>query len=196
MIDVLITAAVSYIGTNIDDLFINALFFTQADSKRQIHSVVFGKHLGIGCLVLLSLLGTRGLQFLAQKYIGLLGVLPIALGLKEWIAYQKKKHDPAAQDDSASHTKSFALNVMLVTIANGADNIGIYIPLFAGYTPAQTAAAVAIFALMTVLWCCLSKKLTDLPAVETFLLQYKHIMVPVVFVALGIYIITKGCLFS
>ena len=197
MVETIVTTVISYVGTNIDDIFINTLFFTQADTPRQIRSVILGQYLGIGTLVVLSLLGAYGLQFVPQKYIGLLGLVPIALGIKEWLGYLKEKQNPDGEDTKSNPTSkgSLALNVMLVTMANGGDNIGVYIPLFASYTFLQMAIVVIIFALMILLWCFFSKKLADLPVLRSLLLRYKHIMVPVIFIVLGIYIIVKSNLF-
>lgn len=63
MIETLLSGAAAFVGTNIDDMFINMLFFTEADTKAEVRSVVIGKYLGIGALVLLSVLGAFGLQF-------------------------------------------------------------------------------------------------------------------------------------
>lgn len=197
MLETIVATVMSYIGTNVDDIFINTIFFTQAETKQDIRSVVIGKYLGIGGLVLLSLIGAFGLQFIPQQYIGFLGLIPIALGVKEWISYlkSKKTYDADDSEEKVDTSKGLVFNVVLVTMANGADNIGVYIPLFTGYTFIQMAIVVAVFGLMIALWCLLSKKLSDLPFLRSFLMKYKHIIVPVVFFVLGIYIISKSGLF-
>lgn len=187
MLETVTAAIIAYIGTNIDDIFINTLFFAQVDSRSQIRSVVTGKYLGIGALVLISLIGAFGLQFLPGKYAGLLGLIPIALGVRAWF-----RRNAAESGNSPASSDGLWLSVMLVTMSNGADNIGVYIPLLAGCSAVQAAAVVVIFAIMLAFWCLLSKKLADLPALRHFLLTYKHIIVPVVFIALGVYIIIKG----
>lgn len=194
MIETVIALIISFVGTNIDDIFINTLFFAQAKSRRDIRSVVIGKYAGIGGLVLLSLLGAFGLQFIPQQYINFLGIVPIALGVKEWIGNIRKHSDETGRESETTLKQSRGLifNVMFVTIANGADNIGVYIPLFAGYTVIQIITAIIIFAVMVALWCVLGKKLSDLPFLRTMLLKYKHIIVPIVFIVLGIYIIVKS----
>ena len=194
MLETIIATTMSFVGTNIDDIFINTLFFTQAHNRCDIRAVVIGKYLGIGGLVLLSLAGAFGLKFIPQLYIGFLGVIPIVLGIKEWLSYLKYRNKPDAEDNEVESdvSKGLVLNVVLVTMANGADNIGVYVPLFAGYTVMQMFVVVVIFALMIALWCGLSKKLSDLPVLRAFLLEYKHVMVPVVFIILGIYIFIKS----
>ncbi|MBQ7922550.1 MAG: cadmium resistance transporter [Clostridia bacterium] len=193
MIETIIAGVLAFAGTNIDDIFINTLFFAQADTGRKVRSVVIGKYLGIGALVLVSWFGAVFLQYVPQNYTALLGLVPMALGIREWIQYQKdkKSSDSSHEEEKPDVGRGFIISMMLITIASGGDNIGVYMPLFTGYSVWQMLTVVIIFALMTALWCLLGKKLSDLPGLRTFLLKYKHIIVPCVLIALGIYIIAK-----
>jgi cadmium resistance transport/sequestration family protein len=194
VIDVIFAGIIAFIGTNIDDIFINTLFFAQADTKRKIKATVIGIYLGIGSLVLISMFGAYVLQAIPERYIGFLGLIPILLGIKEWVVYiwEKTNVDVDEIEENSYVTKGILGSVALVTIANGADNIGVYVPLFTSYNFIQLIIIVMVFALMTALWCVLSKKISDLPRIRSFLLKYKHIMVPIVLISLGIYIIIKA----
>ena len=187
MFATIIAAVTSFVSTNIDDIFILMLFFAQVKSKQH---VVIGQYLGIGVLTAVSLLSLAVLQFIPEEYIRFLGVIPIVLGIKEWIEYKKgaeaKETDAPSAKDSALQQ---ILSVSLVTVANGADNIGVYIPLFARYSLQQMLAVVAVFAVMVAVWCFLAQKLASLPVLGAGIEKYKHILVPVVFIALGIYIL-------
>lgn len=193
MLEILISGILSFVGTNIDDIFIDTFFFAEADTKQKVRGVVIGKYLGIGALVLLSLIGAFGLQLLPQQFIALLGVIPIGLGVKEWISNRKGGEDVASASKPPKATTPI-LNVMIVTIANGADNIGVYIPLFASLSTVQWGAVVCLFAVMIAVWCVLGKKLSDLPFLRRFLQKYKHTVIPLVYIALGVYIILKNLL--
>lgn len=190
MTETLISCIVSFIGTNIDDIFINTLFFSEANSRKELRAIVGGNYLGIGALVLISVLGAFGLQFFPSRYIGVLGLIPIGLGIKEVIGHRRKKRGEEEQAPPKK-AKGFVLNVMLVSIANGADNIGVYLPLFAGFSPWQLITAIGVFAGMIALWCFLGKKLSDLPSLRRLLVKYKGILVPAVYIAPGIYILLK-----
>lgn len=193
MIEAVIAGILSFIGTNIDDIFIDTLLFAQADTKRQVRAVVIGKYIGIGMLVLLSFWGACFLQTIPEKYIGFLGLIPIAFGLKEWMEDRKPEIDSAGNEERPDISKGLLFRVSLLTIANGADNIGVYIPLFAGYDLGQMTIVIVIFALMIALWCFMGKKLSDLPVLRNLLIKNRHIIVPVVLISLGIYILIKGC---
>ena len=211
MLEVIISAIMSFIGTNIDDLFVDTIFFAGASGKKQDRSIVIGKYLGIGALVLVSLLGAFGLRLLPGKYIGLLGLVPLGLGIKVAIEYFWERKSAQAEceaegfeggsdpnkADEAPHLqkhRSLLWSVALVTIANGADNIGVYIPLFAGYGLWQLGVLVCVFAVMIAVWCLIAKRLADWPLLKGVLIKYKGVIVPVVFVALGVYIMVENFL--
>ena len=189
MIETLILSITAFVGTNIDDIFINAFLFAEAKQTADIRHIAIGKYLGIGFLVAVSLLGALGLQLFPKQFIGWFGLIPIALGTKEIFCNIVSK-DRANKGNSIC--VNFLFHAMLITAANGADNIGIYIPLFANFSKWQIAAAVSIFGVLTAVWCYLGKKLSDLPAFKKILLKYKNALIPAIYIALGIYILLKN----
>ena len=192
MLEVIISAVMSFVGTNIDDLFVDTIFFAGVEEgKAQVRRIVIGKYLGIGALVLVSLLGAFGLQLLPGKYIGFLGLVPMGLGIKAGVEYFKERSD-TDKVECLQKCKSLLWSVALVTIANGADNIGVYVPLFAGYGFWQLGVLVCVFAVMIAVWCLIAKRLADFPLLRRVLIKYKGVIVPVVFVALGVYIMMEN----
>ena len=191
MIEVVIASIMCFIATTIDDLFLDMLFFVQATTKKQVQSIFCGKYIGIGILVLLSCLGAYGLQFVSERYIGFLGLIPIAIGIKEGLENFKKSEEDGSEEQPEL-SKGFLWSVVLVTISSGADNIGVYIPLFANYSIMQMVAVIITFVVMVACWCFLGKTLSSLPYLQKFLLKYKQIIVPVVLICLGVYIILEA----
>ena len=185
MFSVLLTSVAAFIGTNLDDIFLLTLFFSEAETKKKARAVVCGQYLGILLLYVLSVLGALGLSFLPEKYIGFLGILPIILGVKAIF-------DKDDEDDGEQSAFGGALRVALVTVANGADNLGVYIPLFVGFSAWQTATAGVVFLLMTALWCIFGKKFSEMPFLRRFLAKYKRILVPCVLILLGMYILAEA----
>lgn len=184
MIETILAAALSYAATNIDDLFINMLFFAQADTPKKARSVVLGKYLGIGALFFVSLAASRLLHALPLAHLNLLGVVPIALGVRAWL----RRDEEESSDALASAAGDLLFSTALITVANGADNIGVYMPLLASYTAAQVAVTAAVFVLMTAVWCLVSRHLANLPLLRSTLTRYRRITVPIVLIALGVYI--------
>lgn len=184
--ETILLSMIAYIGTNIDDLFFNMIFFAQHHTKEASHSIVTGKYLGIGALTAISLLGARGLQMLPDQWLSLLGLVPIGLGFRDIVSTLRSRHD---KENRSASSRFLWMSMMLITIANGADNIGVYLPLFAGFTSRQMITAICIFALMTAVWCFLSKRLTGLPLLQKLLTRYKSILIPLVYILLGFYIL-------
>ena len=194
----ILTAILSFISTNLDDIFVLMLFYAQEDKTGRKSQIMLGQYLGIGTLTALSLLGTQAVQLIPQHYIGLLGLVPIGLGIKEWIWYLREKKEsgsagpPDVSDGIGNDRPGLAVTVMLLAIANGADNLGVYIPLFAGYSTGQICAVVIIFAGMIALWCLLAQRIVSWPVLKNVLEKYKHILVPVIFVGLGVFILIEN----
>jgi cadmium resistance protein CadD (predicted permease) len=183
MTETIVTSIIAYIGTNIDDIIILMLLFAQPNVN--FSRILFGKWIGIGILTAISLFGAFGIGLILPEYIRILGVIPILLGFKAFFSYRKD------QDESPTEEKKNVAiwNVAAITIANGADNLGIYIPLFTGYSFLQILIAVAIFAVMTFLWCILGSKISKLSPIQKLMRKYSRIAVPVIYIALGIYIL-------
>ena len=191
MIETLILSITSFVGTNIDDIFIDTILFSGAETKADSRSIVCGKYLGLGILIAVSILGAFGLQFLPQQYIGCLGLVPICLGVKEIVANVKFREGD--EDDApVRKSKNMQLNTALITIANGADNIGVYIPMFAGFSAWQIMLTVGVFLFMIAVWGFLGKTLADLPVLRKLLTRYRVVIVPAVYIALGVYILWKS----
>ncbi len=190
MWELVILGITSYIGTNLDDLLICAVFYANIDSAKEGKKILVGKYLGMGCLLLISMAGAMGLKLLSPRYIALLGIIPILLGIKEIVVFLRCRSREEAPRERKP--KNLAIQLMILTLANGADNIGVYIPLFAGFMWWQMLVIVGIFSLMTALLCYISRKMTSCKLVHRWVERYRHILIPTVYIVLGVYIVIKG----
>lgn len=109
IIKTIILTVISFVATNIDDLVIDTFFFTEIKNKKDIKIVVLGKYLGLGFLVLVSIIASFGLNFIPFAYIRYLGFIPLYLGIKEIIHY---KDDEEVKVKQSSNLMS---NVILIT---------------------------------------------------------------------------------
>lgn len=214
MISTIITALVSFFSTNIDDIFILMLFFSQVNKDIKVKHIVIGQYLGIGALTAISIAGALGISIIPQEYVGLLGLVPIYLGIKEYIEYKKEIKNNVEEEAQATEEniqeqvflnqenktlvsiRKFIspsiLKVAGVTIANGGDNIGIYIPLFSSMKLYSILITVIVFLLLTGVWCFIGFKLAEHPFVNKNIEKYKHIFVQIIFVVLGVFIILES----
>lgn len=187
------TAAVAFAATNIDDIFVLMLFFAGSARGFKRWQIVSGQYLGFAALVSLSLVGYFARFVAPEEWIGLLGILPILIGLKKLWELKKGAHEEAQVKREAAHA---VFTVAAVTFANGGDNLGIYTPLFAGSTPFQLVTTLIVFFIMVALWCALGYVLGRHPAISRTLDKYGHILVPFVLIALGFYIMIESGTFT
>ena len=191
MLEFFLLSITSFLGTSIDDLIVNIIFFSSTKSKKEQWHIVIGKYLGLGTLLLVSLLASLGFGFLPMKAIGCLGLIPIALGVKALLSSQKQV-GPAIREAKPVRGGSLIFQVALITAANGADNISVYIPLFAGFSAAGYAVFCGVFLWMTALWCVLGHWIAKLPLLRDRIEPWKKWIMPAVYVLLGVYILCKG----
>lgn len=190
MLQTLLTSILAFVSTNIDDIFILMLFY--ATGRYKSWQIVAGQYLGIATLVVVSFIGAYIGSFFDQRYIGLLGLFPIYLAVKQWISLWKGAED----DDEQVAASGGVISLAGVTIANGGDNIGVYIPVFATMTFPERLILIAVFAVMIYLWCMLAKYLAHHPLVAKALGKYSHVLMPIVLFLLGIYILYESDSFS
>ena len=187
-------AVMVFVSTNIDDIFLLAAFFS--DRKLTARSVVLGQCLGIAVLVAVSTVVAWLSMALPEGWISLLGLVPLYLGLKQvkslWTAADESAEDDEIQlqeQQMARGLHSQMLGVAGVTIANGGDNLGVYIPMFAN-SLAAIPLFVAVFAVMTLLWCFLGHVLVNNQVFGHWIRRYGHKILPVVLILLGLDILS------
>ena len=190
MISAFFTAILSFVSTNIDDIFILMILFAQVHDPRGIRRIIAGQYFGIRILPAISILGALGTQIFPPSYIGLLGFLPLFLGIRSWITYRSSQKKPEQEPDE--NTPISFLSVSMLTMANGADNIGVYIPVFSSYSVPEFAVTLLVFVVMLALWCYLGRKLADHPYIKDKIARYQHVLVPLVLIGLGISILAKN----
>src|SRR5690349_434980 len=119
-----------FVATNVDDVLMLTVFFGRANGRRSaVLRVVAGQYLGFIAIVAVSVVGAMGASLLPDTVVPYLGLLPVALGVRAgWLAWQSCRDGAtiADRDDSVG-----VLHVAAVTFANGGDNIGVYVPVFA-----------------------------------------------------------------
>jgi cadmium resistance transport/sequestration family protein len=192
----------AFIATNIDDIIILLLFFAQVDANFRYRHIVIGQYLGFTLLILASLPGFFGGLVVPSEWIGLLGLLPIAIGLKQLLSRQtdteqvqdvNTNFEPASPRNPiisffSSILSPQAYKVAAVTLANGGDNISIYIPLFAGSNLVRLGVILSVFFFMVGVWCAIAYLLTRQPMIAQVLSRYGHAIVPYVLIGLGLFI--------
>ncbi|WP_138502700.1 cadmium resistance transporter [Nostoc sp. PA-18-2419] len=194
---------IAFSATNIDDIIILLVFFSQVDVNFRRRHILLGQYLGFTAIIIASLPGFFGGLAIKREWIGLLGLLPIAIGVQQLLS--KKEENITVQTVSTDFRQFTPTNPVLslilsilhpqtykvaaVTIANGGDNISIYIPLFAGHDLKSLVLILGIFFIMVGVWCAIAYLLSRQPTIANILSRYGKAVVPFVLIGLGLFII-------
>lgn len=202
LFSVVIASALAFAATNIDDIFLLALWFSQTDRPLPPASIVVGQYLGFASLVAVSMVGLFGSLVIPQTWIGLLGMLPLSIGIQKLFSAcrEKKMAGSGAAATEATlpfrkqndRQRSAVWQVAGVTFANGGDNIGIYTPLFASSGFPQVLIILIVFFVLVAVWCALGYWFTREHVVGNILSQYSHQVVPFVLIGLGALILIES----
>jgi cadmium resistance transport/sequestration family protein len=190
------TGLVAFTATNIDDVVMLTLFFSQVNAVFRNRHVVVGQYLGFGALVVASLPGFFGGLVVPRAWIGMLGAIPIAFGISRLLNQETNESVEVKTQSDRSTWLNFlspqAFNVAAVTVANGSDNISIYAPLFASSTLESLLVILGTFFLLVGVWCVAAYKLTRLGAIADTLTRYGNYLAPFVLIGLGVLILVDS----
>lgn len=191
----IISAIGVYISTSIDYLIILIILFAQLSQNKQKWHIYAGQYLGTGLLVGASLVAAYVVNFVPEPWmVGLLGLIPIYLGIRFAIVGEGEEEEEEEIIERLEQSKANQLfwTVTLLTIASGGDNLGIYIPYFASLDWSQTLVALLVFAIGIIIFCELSRVLSSIPLISETIEKYQRIIVPLVFIPLGLYIMYES----
>ena len=191
----IISANGVYISTSIDYLIILIILFAQLSQNKQKWHIYAGQYLGTGLLVGASLVAAYVVNFVPEAWmVGLLGLIPIYLGIRFAIVGEGEEEEEEEIIERLEQSKANQLfwTVTLLTIASGGDNLGIYIPYFSSLDWSQTLVALLVFAIGIIIFCELSRVLSSIPLISETIEKYQRIIVPLVFIPLGLYIMYES----
>ncbi len=197
MIQNVVTSIILYSGTAVDLLIILMLFFAKRKSRKDIINIYLGQFLGSVSLILLSLLFAFVLNYIPSKEIlGLLGLIPIFLGLKV-LLLGDSDGEAIAKEGLRKDNKNLIFLVAMITFAScGADNIGVFVPYFTTLNLANLIVALLTFLVMIYLLVFSAQKLSQVSSVGEILEKYSRWFIAVVYLGLGIYILIENNSFN
>ena len=193
MVQNVVTSIILYSGTAVDLLIILMLFFAKRKSRKDIINIYLGQFLGSVSLILLSLLFAFVLNYIPSKEIlGLLGLIPIFLGLKV-LLLGDSDGEAIAKDGLRKDNKNLIFLVAMITFAScGADNIGVFVPYFITLNLANLIVALLTFLVMIYLLVFSAQKLAQVSSVGETLEKYSRWFIAVVYLGLGMYILIEN----
>lgn len=186
MIGTVAAAIGLFAATNIDDIVVlTILFLATTRGTLQGWKVVVGQYLGFSALVAISALAALGLTIVPDEWVGFLGLIPLGIGIYGVVRYLRRRDD----DDESAIKAGGLLGVAGITIANGADNISLYTPVFRTQPVPDTIITIVVFMLLVAVWCVIARVIGTHERVTEALERIEHWLVPAVFIGLGLYIL-------
>ncbi len=188
MLEVVGLAVVLFASTNIDDVFVLLGFL--ADRRFRPGHVIIGQYVGIAALFAVSVVASLVSLVFAPEHVGFLGLLPILIGIKK--LFDLWRH---TDEKGAEYHGSGTGNVLAVgsaTVANGGNNIGVYVPVFATHTALEIGIIAAVFVVLIAVWIGFAYWLVNHQTLGMPIRRYGHIVTPFVLIALGVLILHKA----
>lgn len=192
------TALTAFTATNIDNIVILMLFFAQVNATFRRRHILVGLYLGFSAMIVASLPGFFGGLILPRTWIALLGFVPIAIGLSRLLKREEGSSQVEEQTGQSDHTPvaSFfsaqTYSVAAIMFANGSDNIGVYVPLFANSDLESLLVILGVFFLLLGVGYYAADQLTRQPAIADVLTSYGNMLVPFVLIGLGVFIVWES----
>jgi cadmium resistance protein CadD (predicted permease) len=186
MITAAILAIVAFAATNIDGAFVLLAFFARPNVKDA--HIVVGTYIGMAVLVIAALLLSAVSVALIPNELGLLGALPALIGLRQlWIAWRERGDGIVDISPGAGAFEIIEL-VAIRTVANGGDNIAVYIPLFAGRSLSAQILMCLVFATLVGVWCLGASQMGEHSNLVAPIRRWGRWITPIVLMALGVFI--------
>ena len=197
------TAVALFAATNVDDLVVLALLSaaSRASGRPRRWEIWAGQYLGFATLVGLSLAAGRGLSLVPARWLWLLALIPLTVGVLTLLAAVRSARHPrplAASLNSPpsvaglSHVAGLAkvagiAGVATLTVVDGADNLAAYTPVFATASADRIAVTLAVFGVGVAVWCAAGGLLTRHHRITDTLQRYGRWVLPVAFILIGLY---------
>ncbi|WP_369390346.1 cadmium resistance transporter [Streptomyces sp. CG1] len=182
------TAVGLFAGTNIDDLVVLAVLFlsSRATGVLRAGQIWVGQAAGFTVLVAVSVGAALGLGIVPDRWVGLLGLLPLALGALGLVRAARAQRSGEPVPAVAATGPA---SVMALTVINGADNLTVYPPVLRTIGVGSAVVTVVVFAAGVVVWCLLGSWLGSHRKIVEVVGRWGHWIIPAVFVIIGVIIL-------
>ena len=194
MIQTIVTAAILYIATAVDLLVILLIFFAKAKTKKEYRDIYIGQYVGSVTLIVVSLFFAFVLNYVPEKWIlGLLGLIPIYLGIKVAIYDDCEGEKRAKKELNEKGLSKLVGTVAIVTITScGADNNGLFVPYFVTLSVTNLFITLFVFLILIFFLVFTAQKLANIPGVGEIVEKFGRWIMAVIYIALGLFIVIEN----
>jgi len=195
MIAIILTAIATFVATGIDEIVVLTILFVHYKESNSVRDIYIGQLISMIVLLAISLLAVFGVATIPKAWIGLLGFVPLILGIKVLLTGDTESDDEYEEKDLIKKTKKFnnlILAVAMIAIAGGAEELSIYIPYLASLNTKNLITTLITFILLVPIWCAVCKKLSSVKRIRERIEKFERIIVPIVFIGLGIFVLIEN----
>ena len=183
-------AAAAYVATNLDNfILLVSLLARYRNHKPQVVAAYFA------CALILGLIGfwiAMAASFAPVGYIGLLGVVPIFIGIVGVIRLRAETDEIVAADKTpVGGMRSVFGAVLISQFANGADTIITFGALFADSMPAADILILLTLATMAAIFVFAAIYSIGHPALSDWIDRWAHRVSPFILILVGFYILSN-----
>jgi cadmium resistance protein CadD (predicted permease) len=182
----------SFVSTNIDNFLVTTAQFAAAPLQR-VRRVAAGQLLGFAFIVLVSAAAAGALFELPTRWVGLLGLVPLALGIRGLVALRHRSQD---QHDVNTSVAPGLVAAALVTVGNGGDNLAVYIPILRASKLAEGIFFLLCLLVLDALLCAGALVLGRHPRTLGFVGRAGAYLVPVVYCVIGVIVLVRSGTFD
>ncbi len=207
-------AAAAFVGTNVDNCVVTMAMVAGAPLERA-HRIAAGQVFGFAVLVAASAAAAAVLFEFSTAVVGLLGLVPLAIGVHGLVALARthpEKEAGAPTEPTGGERRRWPWRggtrgerravgrgftaAALVTVAAGGDNLAVYIPLFRVGGAVNVGATFAVFVVGEVLVTWLILTGGRHPKARGVMLRLGHLAVPVLLCGIGLLVMVQAGTFS
>jgi cadmium resistance transport/sequestration family protein len=158
-------------------------------------NLYIGQYVGSVALIVVSLFFAFVLNYVPEKWIlGLLGLIPIYLGIKVAI-YDDCEGEKRAKKKELNEKGLSKLwgTVAIVTIAScGVDNIGLFVLYFVTLSVTNLLITLFVFLILIFFLVFTAQKLSNIPGVGEIVEKFSRWIMVIIYIALGLFIIIEN----
>jgi cadmium resistance transport/sequestration family protein len=188
MIETILSSVVVFLATSVDELIVLTTVFAYAEQRNAVGQVYAGQLIGQVVLLTISVLAASGIEAVSQRGIGLLGIVPIVLGIRVLLGGDEEDEAQETANRLRS-SASFTLVVALIAIGGGGEELAVFIPFLGSLAMPELVVALVTLVLLVPVWCRVSQRIASIKRIQGWITRYQRIFVPVVFISLGVFVI-------
>ena len=188
MIEAILSAVAVFLATSVDELVVLTTIFAYAERRKAVGQVYAGQLISQVVLLAISVLVASGVEAVSQRGIGLLGIVPIVLGIRVLLGGDDEDEAQKAANRLRSRA-SFTLVVALIAIGGGGEELAVFIPFLGSLATPELIAALVTLVVLVPVWCRVSQRIASIKRIQGWIARYQRIFVPVVFISLGVFVI-------